>query len=294
MSEHRALLVESPARLTVDHGRLKIATEDKGDSFVLPGDIAVLVLHHPAIQVTGQVLRALTEAGASVLITDQQHMPCGQLWPWGGQAVHGRRLRAQIQLIGTQRQKELWAEIVRAKVRTQAATLRLFAKAGGLRLERIAGKVSRTNANHSEAEAARHYWKQLSGDNFKRERQGATDAVNCRLNYGYAVLRSLVGRELSAVGLHPALGIGHVQVENTFNLADDFVEPFRFLVDRRLFAVDLEAPFDGHARMQIAAFVEGKLQMAGEEFRVPSAVAECVASFCRAIENDQGELILPD
>ena len=51
------------------------------------------------------------------------------------------------------------------------------------------------------------------------------------LNYGYAVVRAGIARDLAAQGFHPALGLHHDSVENAFNLADDLIEPFRPLVD---------------------------------------------------------------
>ena len=54
MSEHRILLVENPASLSVDLGRLRIRREGFDDAFVLPRDIAVLCLHHHTIQISVQ------------------------------------------------------------------------------------------------------------------------------------------------------------------------------------------------------------------------------------------------
>ncbi|PJH64413.1 CRISPR-associated endonuclease Cas1, partial [Salmonella enterica] len=57
------------------------------------------------------------------------------------------------------------------------------------------------------------------------------DGINSGLNYGYIVLRSTIARSLVAHGLHPALGIGHYNEYNSFNLADDLIEAFRPIVD---------------------------------------------------------------
>ncbi|EJS87952.1 CRISPR-associated protein Cas1, partial [Pasteurella multocida subsp. multocida str. Anand1_buffalo] len=54
----------------------------------------------------------------------------------------------------------------------------------------------------------------------------------------YTVLRSAIARAFSIIRLVPQLGIFHRSEVNPFNLADDFVEPFRPLVD-----------FDGMATM---------------------------------------------
>ncbi len=70
--------------------------------------------------------------------------------------------------------------------------------------------------------------------------------VNGALDYGYAIIRSLVARCIVGVGLHPALGIHHHSRSNPLCLADDLVEPLRPTVDRivsgnrEMFLGDLE------------------------------------------------------
>ena len=57
------------------------------------------------------------------------------------------------------------------------------------------------------------------------------EPINSRLNYGYAVVKSAIARKLVATGFHTALGIHHDNQLNTFNLADDLIEPYRAIVD---------------------------------------------------------------
>ncbi len=79
-----------------------------------------------------------------------------------------------------------------------------------------------------EGKAANHYWKHVL-DDFKRERYGAMP--NNFLNFGYAVLRSIVARALVSSGLLTAMGIFHKNKYNPYCLADDVMEPYRPYVD---------------------------------------------------------------
>lgn len=293
MSEHRILLIEHPAYLSIDLGRLRIRREDHPDVHVLPRDIAVLCLHHHTVTLTVHVLRALAEAGAMVLVTDALHLPCGLQWPYQGAAGAALRLRRQIALAPAWR-AELWRDLVAAKIRSQAAVLRSLERKGGLRLERLAKLVQPGDAGNVEGRAARHYWKYLFGEGFVRKKQGAEDPLNVMLNFGYAVLRSLIARELATAGLTPALGLGHDSSENPFNLADDFIEPYRGLVERRVrrLAAD-HREFDGACRLDLLAFMKEEVPMNGQDYRLPAAVAETVASYCRILERGSGRLALP-
>src|SRR5690606_18066980 len=142
------------------------------------------------------VLRVLAEAGASVVVTDAKHHPCATVYPW---AYHGdsvRRLRCQMALDGSPRRALVWQELVRARLRTQAANLRYFKRKGALRLERLAKAVLPDDSGKCEGIGARHYWTYLLPAGVRRAKQGAEDPLNVRLNFGYAVLRSLVARTL--------------------------------------------------------------------------------------------------
>jgi len=54
---------------------------------------------------------------------------------------------------------------------------------------------------------------------------------NAALNYGYAIIRAAIARTLCSYGFLPAFGLFHRNELNSFNLADDLIEPYRPLLD---------------------------------------------------------------
>lgn len=296
MSEHRILLIENPASLSVDLGRLRIRREGFSDSFVLPRDIAVLCLHHHTIQISVQTFRVLAKAGASVMVTDEFHHPCAWLLPQVGNGDLVRRLHQQMVLDGSPQKGVLWQALVQARLSTQAANLRALNRKGALRLERLVNEVQPADKTKCEGQGAKHYWAYLFESDFSREKQGADDAINARLNFGYAVLRSMVARSLVLAGLNPALGLGHCNMENPFNLADDFIEPYRFAVERHVAKSQLSgfsSEFDSAARKALLGFVEQEIQLNGAGYRLPSAINESIASFVRVLNGKAKVLNLP-
>ena len=296
MSEHRILLIENPASLSVDLGRLRIRREGFDDSFVLPRDIAVLCLHHHTVQISVQALRVLAEVGASVMVTDEFHHPCAWLLPQVGNGDLVRRLRQQMVLDSSSQKGVLWQALVQARLSTQAANLRVLNRKGALRLERLANEVQSADKTKCEGQGAKHYWAYLFDEDFTREKQGADDAINARLNFGYAVLRSMVARSLVLSGLNPALGLGHTSMENPFNLADDFIEPYRFVVERYVAKnqkTGFEAEFNSAARKTLLGFVEQEIKLNGAGYRLPSAINESVASYVRVLDGRAKTLTLP-
>ena len=294
MSEHRILLIENPARLSVDLGRIRIEREGQNDLFVLPVDIAVLMLHHHTVELTVQVLRVLTESRSIILVTDDKHHPCGWLTPMYGLPQATLRLFQQIE-ISTETCTRLWQAIVQARIKTEAANLRYFQLNCALRLERLATEVEPGDRAHAEGQAAKHYWNYFFSTDFKRDKQGAEDILNAALNYGYAVLRALVARELAVASLTPMLGLGHTSRENPFNLADDFMEPYRYIVERHVRQhQDQFNEFDTQTRMTVLGFIKETAKLGDLEFRLPAAIHESIGSFVHILEGGgRGSLALP-
>lgn len=91
-----------------------------------------------------------------------------------------------------------------------------------------------------ESQGAIKYWayiRELLRDDdvgfVKRERRGATDLVNCMLNYGYAILYTRVWQALLGAKLNPFDSIIHVRQVGKPTFVYDVVEMFRSqVVDR--------------------------------------------------------------
>mgnify|MGYP000085468270 CR=1 FL=1 len=95
-----------------------------------------------------------------------------------------------------------------------------------------------------EGRAAQRYWEGLGVVLPKevgwpgRQHRGATDLVNCLLNYGYGILYSQVERAIVLAGLDPYGGFLHVDRPGKPSLTLDLVEEFRqMVVDRTVLAL---------------------------------------------------------
>ena len=102
----------------------------------------------------------------------------------------------------------------------------------------------------------------------------------------------MIARALVMAGLNPALGLGHYNLENPFNLADDFIEPYRFVVDRHI-SLGEKGEFDSAARKNILGFVKQEIKLKGGSYRLPAAIAESVASYVRVLEGKKETLLAP-
>src|SRR5690606_35863877 len=96
----------------------------------------------------------------------------------------------------------------------------------------LAKKVRSGDAGNLEAQGARRYWGLLFGDEFRRDQ--AAGGLNSLLNYGYTILRSATARAVVGAGLHPSIGLFHSNSGNPMRLVDDLIEPFRPVVDMKV------------------------------------------------------------
>lgn len=95
-------------------------------------------------------------------------------------------------------------------------------------LQQMADSVLSGDSDNREAVAAAFYFPALFGTGFSR---GSDDPRNAALNYGYAILRGGIARNLVVHGLEPCIGLFHHSELNNFNLADDLIEAYRPVVD---------------------------------------------------------------
>jgi CRISP-associated protein Cas1 len=193
-------------------------------------DIAAVIANAHGLSYTNSLLVALSERGAPFVLCAANHNAVGMLLPIDGNYQQAKRFDAQINA-GKPLRKRLWAEIVKAKLQQQAATLEAAGEPTAP-LTALANKVRSGDPENLEAQGARRYWTLLMGDDFRRDQNAGR--VNGMLNYGYTVLRAATARAIVAAGLHPTLGLHHSNEGNAMRLVDDVMEPFRPMIDLKV------------------------------------------------------------
>jgi len=189
-------------------------------------DLGVIILDNSQITITHNAIKALQNNKTAIISCDDNHMPNSLMLPLEGHTEQSERFRYQIEATQPLK-KNLWQQTVIAKINNQKTVLELLGRPSK-RLDILAHRVQSGDNTNIEGQAAAYYWSQYL-DGFLRDRYG--EPPNNLLNYGYAILRSLVARALVSSGLIPTLGIHHKNKYNAYCLADDIMEPFRPFVD---------------------------------------------------------------
>lgn len=205
-----------------------IVSEDRREVGRIPlDDVAAVIVHAHGVTWSTNLVVALAERGAILLLCGPNHAPMAVCLPLDGHHAQNARMRAQWEA-PKPLSKQLWRKIVVAKIQGQAAVLDAQGQSSAA-FDLLVRKVGSGDPENIEAQAARRYWPLLMGEDFRRDQ--SADGVNALLNYGYTILRSLCARSVVAAGLHPSIGIHHANRNDALALADDVMEPFRPLVD---------------------------------------------------------------
>lgn len=297
---------QQPAHLCVRHKQLQLKRDGELIGSTPCEDVGVVVVDHPQTTYTHQALTSLAENGAVVVFCGHDHLPVAIMLPL---TQHGEvvwRLKDQISA-SQPLKKRLWQQLVIAKIKAQASNLTVNSP-GFRRLNHLAGKVRSGDPSNIEAQAAKVYWQtwlQASRNDDKTpsrfRRDTNADGLNACLNYGYAVLRASLGRAIVAAGLQPSLGVFHQNRSNAFCLADDLIEPFRPLVDRRVREIsaimDAEEGLTQPIKAKLLSLLTYQMQINGDTGTQTGPLMvmthRLVASLVRCYSGDATRLEIP-
>jgi CRISPR-associated protein Cas1 len=309
-----------PAHLSVRDEQLVLKRDGQTIGQVPCEDIGVVLVDHPQTTYTHGALAKLAESDAAVVICGRDHLPAAILLPMVDHSQVVWRLDAQL---GVSRplQKQLWRQLVVAKVQAQARNLSPELPAHR-KLIALAREVRSGDPTNIEAQAARVYWsnwldpgsvpnscsEDLGTDPLASAPLPATDpldfvfrrdpdlpGLNSFLNYGYAVLRAAVARAIVAAGLLPSLGLHHCNRGNAFCLADDLLEPLRPLVDdrvRELHRLGYEE-LNQSTKAAILEILADRVQLGDDVGPLMVQLHRYVASLVRCFTGEARELLIP-
>ncbi len=298
----RVVEVARPARLSVRDAQLVVACEGTPEVATPLAELAVLLLAHPQVTLSQAVLSRIAEQGGSVVTIDAKYLPAAMLLPVVAHWRQTARFAAQLNLSLPLR-KRLWQRMVKAKIRAQGELLReLHGSDDGL--VAMAARVRSGDPDNLEAQAARRYWMLVfaNGGGRNKFRRGADMALdgldqNQHLDYGYTVLRAAVARAICAAGLHPTMGLQHSNREDAFCLAADLMEPFRPLVDRRVYRWiqqhDPAQRLDARAKGWLIETVTARYVSDGEDRSLFDILARSASSLARAMLGGEAEAFVP-
>ncbi len=203
---------------------------NKSEKFIPYDEVGVIIFDGGKSYFSNTFVQKCLIEDINIIFCDAKHSPFGYI---NSDFIHRNRLsRLQLQMNVSQKVKDrLWKKIVGGKIKNQSTCLEYYKEDidSARKVLQLGKEVSEGDKTNKEAVAAKRYFMAMFGESFRRGRYD--DIINASLNYGYAIIRSSIRKELSILGFEQSLGIHHRSTENPYNLSDDLIEPFRPFVD---------------------------------------------------------------
>jgi CRISP-associated protein Cas1 len=282
----RQIYIEKAKKLSTADNCLEITRGDGKEDLSFPiEDLDMVFVEDPNAILSVRLLSALADKGVSLIVCGQNYLPSAQVTPFNGYYKQSETLNLQIEELPSKKNK-LWEMIIRQKIANQAEVIRQTVnnEAALSLMKDYLDQVKSGDEKNMEGIAARLYFKTLFGDNFIRF--GET-AVTSALNYGYSILTGALIRSIAANGLNGNLGIWHRGAQNANNLACDFVEPFRQVVDYYVYKnlTQMTLPLSKECRGGLINLLNYSVEVRGKKFQVSYAISQFVSDYLNYLKS---------
>lgn len=289
----KTIYLSRACSVSLKNCQMEIVDKDTGEEKIVPiEDIGIVIVENQRTTLTIPVLNALSDNNSTVIMCDRAMRPNSILLPLEGNNVQAEVLKLQIAATEPLK-KQLWKQIITAKIKNQSAALMLFGKDGNV-LKPYYCNVKSGDSDNREGIAARLYWTYAFFDGFSRA-QESTDVVNSMLNYGYSLLRAAMSRAIVGSGLSLSFGLFHKNKYNAFPLADDLMEPYRPYVDCAVYDLWKNGveEFNKDAKAALLRVLSCDVQMKGVVRPLEIGLSFTTASLVKCLSGEVKELNLP-
>lgn len=280
----RIIVISKRAKLDLQLGYMVVRSEEI--TKIVLSEISTILIESTAVSLTTKLLAELSKRKIKVIFCDEKRNPSAELISYYGGHDTSNKIRKQI--AWKQSTKEaVWTEIVTEKIRKQKEFLEALGKEESELLSLYLKEIDWNDVTNREGHAAKVYFNALFGLGFTRTED---NFINAALNYGYSIILSAFTREIVANGYLTQLGIFHDNMFNQFNLASDFMEPFRVLVDREVFGMKL-LKFEHEEKLHLVNLLNCEVKIDNKEQYVNNAIKIYCKSVFDALNEDDSSLI---
>ncbi|MCO6541029.1 MAG: type II CRISPR-associated endonuclease Cas1 [Lactobacillus sp.] len=281
----RQIVITNHSKLSYKANKLLIQT-DHLQLYEFPlVDIAIIVLQSTQVTITAFLVQKLVENNIKLIFCDKDYNPCAEVDGYYSYNNRNQTIENQINWSINAKQ-ELWTHVVRQKMINQnQLLLQLQLLDDEQEIQQEIEQIVFNDETNREAVIARKYFTKLFGNSFSR---GQDSQINTYLNYGYSILLSNFNREITAQGYLTELGIHHHSIKNTFNLSSDLMEPFRQIIDQKVYELRKE-PNLKYAKLELVDLLNTEITFGGKQMILQNAITAYVRD-CLHVLNGESSI----
>lgn len=289
---YRQVIIKKSEKLHFKDNQL-IIDKDESSIKVPLEDISYILIEDSSTILTTRLLAELGKNAISLIVCDEKFEPTSIMYPYN---YHFKQLDVfshQLE-IDDSIKNEFWNQIVKRKIENSIRVLEMTSKEEFpiSKLTEYINEITDGDSKNREGLAAKMYFRSLFGSDFIRFYD---DNVNAALNYGYTIITSAIIRNLAVYGLNTYLGIHHSSKINNFNLAYDFLEPYRSVVDKFVYdnKDDIVLPLSFEFRKKLINLLNKEVLHQNKKYTIEYSIGLLIKSYIKSFSSGEIKLDLP-
>lgn len=289
---YRQVVIKKSEKLHFKDNQLIV--EKEGISSKIPlEDINYVLIEDSTTILTSRLLAEFGKNAISLIICDERYEPTSIMYPYN---YHYKQLdvfEKQLQ-VPNEVKIELWNQIIKRKIENSIRVLEMTSKEEFpiSKLNQYITEVIDGDSANREGLAAKIYFRSLFGSDFIRFYD---DTINAALNYGYTIFASAIIRNIAISGLNTYLGIHHSSKINNFNLAYDFLEPYRGIIDKFVYdnKDNIQYPLSFDFRKKLINLLNTEVEHNKKKYTVEYSINLLIRSYIKSFTTGEITLDLP-
>ena len=289
---YRQVIIKKSEKLHFKDKQLIIDKDNQNTKIPLE-DINYILIEDSTTIITTRLLAELGKNAISLIVCDEKHEPTSIMYPYN---YHFKQLDVfthQLE-IDDSIKNEFWNQIVKRKIENSIRILEMTSKEEFpiSKLNEYINEVIDGDSKNREGLAAKIYFRSIFGSDFIRFYD---DNINAALNYGYTILASAIIRNLAVYGLNTYLGIHHNSKINNFNLAYDFLEPYRSVIDKFVYdnKDDIVLPLSFEFRKKLINLLNKEVLHQNKKYTIEYSISLLIKSYIKSFSTGEIKLDLP-
>lgn len=289
---YRQVVIKKSEKINFKDNQLIISKDDKTSKVPLE-DINYVLIEDSSTVITSRLLAEFGKNSIALIICDEKFIPTSIMYPYNYHFKQLDIVSNQIQ-VNEEVKKELWNQIVKRKIINSIRVLEMTSKEEFpiSKLTDYEKEVIDGDITNREGLSAKIYFRSLFGNDFIRFYD---DSINAALNYGYTIIASAIIRNIAVYGLNTYLGIHHNSKINNFNLAYDFLEPYRSIIDKFVFDNKDEIcyPLSFEFRKKLINILNLEVLHDNKKYTIEYSIGLLIKSYIKSFSTGEINLDLP-
>lgn len=281
----RIVEITKRAKLDLKIGYMVVRTIDEVTRIHL-SEISTVIIESTAVSITASLMVEMSKRKIKVIFCDEKRNPIFENIGYYGSHDTSLKIKNQISWKSPTKDK-VWTKIVEDKILKQCLHLKQLKKEEHILLSEYISQIELGDITNREGHSAKVYFNSLFGKDFSRKKN---NLINCALDYGYSIILSAFNREIVSAGYITQIGISHSNRFNQFNFASDLMEPFRILVDKKVYNMKLKN-FGSDEKIKLVQILNEEIRIFNRYEYVNNAVKIYCKSVFDALDNDDVSLI---